>query len=118
VVESGSVTCAAARLNIAKSVISKRIGDLETALGVQLFRRFTRNVKLTETAWSFYEQMAPLVRALHETTERVSERAEALTGRLRLTAPVSFGTMFLGLRSHNSRSVIRNSRLQLTMKIV
>jgi DNA-binding transcriptional LysR family regulator len=96
VVESGSVTSAAARLNVAKSVISKRIGDLETALGVQLFRRSTRNVKPTEAGLSFYEQVAPLIRALHETTERVSERAETLSGRLRLTAPVSFGTMFLG----------------------
>ena len=96
VVESGSVTSAAARLNVAKSVISKRIGDLETALGVQLFHRSTRDVKPTEVGRSFYEQVLPLVRALHETTERVSERTETLAGRLRLTAPVSFGTMFLG----------------------
>ena len=39
VVEAGSVTSAATRLNISKSVISKRISDLEAALRVELFHR-------------------------------------------------------------------------------
>lgn len=97
VVEAGSVTSAATRLNVSKSVISKRISDLEAALRVELFRRSTGNVKPTEVARSFYERIVPLIRGITEATEGISQRNEYLTGRLRVTAPISFGTNFLGL---------------------
>ncbi|UVC17899.1 LysR family transcriptional regulator [Mesorhizobium onobrychidis] len=96
VVEAGSVTSAATRLNISKSVISKRIGDLETALRVELFRRSTGRLTPTELAWSLYERVVPLVQGITEATQGVSERTEGLSGRLRMVVPVSFGTNFLG----------------------
>jgi DNA-binding transcriptional LysR family regulator len=80
VVEAGSVTSAATRLNVSKSVISKRISDLEAALRVELFHRSTGNVKPTEVAWSLYQQIVPLIRGITEATEKVSERPERLTG--------------------------------------
>jgi DNA-binding transcriptional LysR family regulator len=46
-VEAGSVTSAARCLNVWKSVISKRISDLEAALRVDLFHRSTGRVKPT-----------------------------------------------------------------------
>jgi DNA-binding transcriptional LysR family regulator len=96
VVEAGSVTSAATRLNISKSVISKRVSDLEAALGVELFQRSTGNLKPTEVARSFYERIVPLIQGMTETIEGVSQRNERLTGRLRVTAPISFGTNCLG----------------------
>ena len=42
VMETGSVTATAARLNVSKSVVSKRITDLEEALGAALFQRTAR----------------------------------------------------------------------------
>lgn len=96
VMEAGSVTSAATRLKVSKSVISKRISDLEAALRVELFRRSTGAVKPTELARSLYERIVPLVQGLTEATEAVSDRTESLTGRLRIIAPVSFGTNFLG----------------------
>jgi DNA-binding transcriptional LysR family regulator len=96
VVEAGSVTSAATRLNISKSVISKRISDLEAALRIELFHRSTGSVKPTELAWSWYERITPLIHGITEATEGVSQRTQTLTGRLRIIAPVSFGTNFLG----------------------
>jgi DNA-binding transcriptional LysR family regulator len=96
VVEAGSVTAAATRLNVSKSVISKRISDLEAALQVELFHRSPGNVKPTGVARSFYERIVPLIRGMTEATDAVSQRNENLTGRLRVTAPISFGTNFLG----------------------
>ena len=96
VVESGSVTAAATRLNVSKSVISKRISDLETALDVALFHRSTRNVRPTDTACLFYEKVVPIIQEIEETTERISDRSETLKGQLQLTVPTTFGTMFLG----------------------
>jgi DNA-binding transcriptional LysR family regulator len=79
VVEAGSVTSAAARLNVSKSVINKRISDLEAALRVELFQRSTGNVKPTEVALSCYERIVPLIRGITEVTERISQRNEYLS---------------------------------------
>jgi DNA-binding transcriptional LysR family regulator len=96
VMEAGSITSAAARLKVSKSVISKRIADLEAALRVELFHRSTGRVKPTELARSLYERIVPLVRGITEATDAVSDRTESLTGPLRIITPVSFGTSFLG----------------------
>ena len=96
VIETGSITSAAARLKISKSVISKRISDLEAALRIELFRRSTGSVKPTELARSLYDRVVPLVQGITEATEAVSDRTESLTGRLRIITPVSFGINFLG----------------------
>jgi DNA-binding transcriptional LysR family regulator len=95
VVEAGSLTSAATRLNVSKSVVSKRIRDLEAALRVELFQRSTGRVKPTEIAQSFYDRVVPLLRGITEATEVVSQRTDSLRGRLRVTAPISFGTKVL-----------------------
>jgi len=96
VVEAGSLTSAATRLNTSKSVVSKRISDLEFALRVELFRRSTGSLRPTEVARSLYERVQPLVQEMTEATEGISDRTEGLCGRLRMVAPVSFGTKVLG----------------------
>ncbi|MCA1407329.1 LysR family transcriptional regulator [Ensifer sp. IC3342] len=97
VMESGSITAAAERLNLSKSVISKRISDLEAALGVELFQRSTRQVRPTENGDAFYERMVPLINEINQTAESLSaERIKTLRGQLRITTPMSFGAMYLG----------------------
>jgi DNA-binding transcriptional LysR family regulator len=96
VMEAGSITSAAARLKVSKSVISKRISDLEAALHVELFRRSTGCVKPTELARSLYDRIVPLVQGITDATEAASDRTESLTGQLRIITPVSFGINFLG----------------------
>ena len=68
-VKSGSVTAAATRLNVSKSVISKRVSDLGSALRVELFQRSPGSVKPTEVARSFYERIVPLIRGITQATE-------------------------------------------------
>lgn len=96
VVEQGSVTAAAAQLALAKSVVSKRLRDLEADLGVQLLRRTTRRVVATEPGRALYARMSPLLRELDEAVEEVVESEGPLRGRLRVAAPMSFGTLYLG----------------------
>jgi DNA-binding transcriptional LysR family regulator len=96
VVEAGGITAAAARLNLSKSVVSKRIGDLESGLGAELFRRSTRRVVPTDRGAAFYEKMRALVAEFDNAVEEASLRTGALQGRLRITAPMSFGTAHLG----------------------
>ena len=47
VVETGSISAAADRMDIAKSVVSRRLKELEEHLGVELFHRTTRQMNLT-----------------------------------------------------------------------
>ncbi len=99
VIELGTVTAAAAHLNLSKSVVSKRISDLERALQAALFLRNAGRVTPTEAALRLAEQLRPALSALRAATESVSwgmDGAAPLRGRLSITAPMSFGTLFLG----------------------
>jgi len=91
VVEAGSFTAAAARLNAAKSVVSRRVSALEERLGVQLLRRTTRVLNLTETGSSFYEHSARILADLEEAEAAVQQEHGELRGTLRVALPLSFG---------------------------
>lgn len=55
VVESGSFSIAAQQLGISKSAVSKRIGQLEKQLGVQLLHRSTRKISLSEAGKQYFQ---------------------------------------------------------------
>ncbi len=95
VVKAGSFTAAGVRLAVAKSVVSDRVRNLENALGVELLRRTTRKVTPTERGQEFFDRMAPLVQAMAEAVDAASDAEGPLTGRLRMTAPISFGMEYL-----------------------
>jgi len=94
VVEAGSVTEAARRLKLSKSVVSKRITDLEATLQQQLLRRSTRRVRPTEEGRALYTRVRPLVGELTSAVEAATD-PDSVRGRLRIAAPMSFGTMYL-----------------------
>lgn len=96
VVDSGSISAAARRLNLSKSVVSKRITDLEAALGADLLHRSTRRIAPTDKGTAFYERARSIMRQLEEAAEEATDRSRELSGSLRITAPMSFGTMHLG----------------------
>jgi DNA-binding transcriptional LysR family regulator len=91
VVEAGSFTAAAERLDIAKSAISRRVSTLEERLGVQLLRRTTRKLNLTDTGHSFYERSARILADLEEAESAVLQQHGELRGALRVALPLSFG---------------------------
>ena len=96
VVEAGGITAAASELKLSKSVVSKRISDLEEALGVALLHRSTRSVTPTEQGSLFHDHMRDALRGIDEAVEVVTDRTGPLKGRLRVTAPMSFATLHLG----------------------
>lgn len=98
VMELGTVTAAAARLNLSKSVISKRISDLELGLGVALFRRNAGRITPTEAAARLAARMRPALAELSAAAESAAwggESPEVLRGKLSISAPMTFGTMYL-----------------------
>jgi DNA-binding transcriptional LysR family regulator len=96
VTEAGSISEAARRLHLSKSVVSQRLIDLERNLGARLLHRTTRKLSLTEDGALFYERAAGIVREAEDAAAELAERRGTLAGPLRLSAPVTFGRMHLG----------------------
>ena len=96
VVEAGSITQAADRLGIAKSAVSRRLSALEQRLGVELIRRTTRRLNLTETGRGFYEQSSRILADLDEAESAAAQSHGELRGRLRIALPLSFGLKHMG----------------------
>ncbi len=96
VVEAGSISAAAERMGIAKSAVSRRLSDLEGRLGVQLLRRTTRRLNLTDTGRSFYDRCVRILEDVEEAENAVSQEHGTLRGRLRVAVPLTFGLLHLG----------------------
>jgi len=99
VVESGGISAAASRLNVSKSVLSARLARLEDSLHARLLHRSPRGMTLTDVGQRFYERMRDMVSQLQLAVDEASGKAEtALSSSLRITAPMTFGTSYLGPR--------------------
>ncbi|MBB3916523.1 DNA-binding transcriptional LysR family regulator [Rhizobium pisi] len=96
VVEAGSVSEAARRLRLSKSVVSERLAELEKSLGGMLLHRTTRKLTLTEDGTVFLERATRIVREIEEAAADMAERRGTLSGPIRIAAPVTFGRMHLG----------------------
>ncbi len=111
VAESGSVSGAARRLGVAKSVVSKRVSELERSLGATLLKRTPRSVTLTDRGRTFYERSRAIMAALDEAATQVRDEQGGLRGLIRIAAPLTLGTMYLGgmlwplLREHAALEV-------------
>jgi len=90
VVEGGSFVAAARRLGISKSVISKRVKELEDRLKAQLLVRSTRRLTLTDAGASYFERCTRIVAELDEAQAAVQSLTVGLTGTLRLSCIASF----------------------------
>jgi len=113
--EAGSISEAARRLNLSKSVASERLAELERNIGATLIRRSTRKLVLTEDGIAFLERAKRIVREVAEATAELSERRGELVGPLRISAPVSFGILHLG--SALNTFLKRNPRIELSLDL-
>ena len=96
VVETGGISAAADNLNIAKSAVSRRLKELESHLGVELFHRTTRKMNLTDTGRVYYQDCVRIVDEILETELTASEAHGTLQGNLKVALPSTFGLMHIG----------------------
>ncbi len=96
VAEEQSFRRAAKSLGVPKSTMSQRIADLEDQLGVQLFWRTTRSVRLTDIGDSYYRAVKPALTTILDAERQLTGIQDQPRGRLRLSAPVEMGQCFLG----------------------
>ncbi len=95
VAEAQSFSAAARRLRSSKSAVSRHVSALETELGVRLFHRTTRSLTLTEAGRGYFERAIRILTDLEEANLAVSQLQSAPRGRLRVSAPMSFGFLHL-----------------------
>ena len=95
IVEAGGIGKAAEQMDLAKSVVSRRLAELESTLGIQLLQRTTRRLNLTEAGKLYYERALHVWDAVNEMND-LSETGDAeLEGLLRISVPMSFGLSHL-----------------------
>lgn len=93
VIEAGSLAAAGRAMKLSPAMVSKRIARLEERLGARLLHRTTRKLATTEAGQRFYERVVEILAAAREAESLVTGVAGAPAGRLRLTAPTSFGRL-------------------------
>ncbi len=91
VVDAGGFGRASRSLGLSKSIVSRRIARLEADLGTRLLSRTTRGVSPTEAGLEFKARGERILAELTEAREAVALQAGGVTGRLRLTMPLTFG---------------------------
>jgi len=82
-----SFTKAANALNIEKSTVSNKINQLETRLGIRLFERTTRSVRLTEAGTLYLQHCQQALTALQAGEALMSELNHEVVGKLRVSIP-------------------------------
>jgi DNA-binding transcriptional LysR family regulator len=95
VVESGTFSAAGERLGVAKSVISRRVSQLEQRLGSRLLHRTTRRLSVTDAGRNFYQRAVQILADLDDAEQDVSAASAELRGTLKVAAPLSFGLAHL-----------------------
>ncbi|MEL6503983.1 MAG: LysR substrate-binding domain-containing protein [Pseudomonadota bacterium] len=91
-----SFTKAANLLQVSRTIASKRIADLEAELGIRLFDRTTRSVQLTEAGTLYLTRAETALETLQLAGEEASQLSQTPMGKLRVTAPLTFGARHLG----------------------
>ncbi|MFT7664912.1 MAG: DNA-binding transcriptional LysR family regulator [Planctomycetota bacterium] len=97
VVDEGSFTAAARSLDLPKSTVSRRVSRLEGQLGLQLLRRTTRQLNLTDAGRAFYAEAARAGEALLAAEQAATSVLDEPRGTLRVTAPAELGTRTFGI---------------------
>ena len=98
VVDGGSFAAASEALDMSPPGVSRAIARLETRLGIRLFDRTTRSVRLTDEGKRFHAQVLPLLAGLEEAASQAAQGATSVRGRLRVHIDPLFSRLVLAPR--------------------
>lgn len=115
VAEAGSFTRAARRLGISTAQVSRQVSALEARLSTKLFYRTTRKVSVTEVGQVYYQHCRQVLDGLEEAERAITDLQQAPRGRLRLTAPVTYGETTLAPLVNDF--ALRYPELQVEMQL-
>jgi DNA-binding transcriptional LysR family regulator len=97
-----------------KATLSRRVSELETNLGLRLFERGTRVLKLTQEGRAFYERTRVLLTELDETASSIASGAGVPRGTLRVSVPLLFSQLLMGKLAAEFAQRYPQVRLEVT----
>jgi DNA-binding transcriptional LysR family regulator len=115
VVQSGGFAAAARKMGLSRSTVNKLVINLENELNVQLLQRSTRQVIPTPTGLAFYERCLNILGEVEAAEVAVSELQTEPKGTLKINAPMSFGTLYLGKAIAKFSAQYPQLQVQLTL---
>ena len=115
VAETESFTRAAKRLDVSTAHVSRQISALEDRLSTRLFYRTTRRVSTTEAGQIYYQHCRQILDALEQAERSMNNMQLVPQGRLRLTAPVTYGEKSIAPLVNDF--VLRYPELDVEMKL-
>lgn len=89
--ELGGFTAAARAAGVTPAAVSRSVSRLEARLGVRLFVRSTRHIRLTEGGRGYFEQCRQALAQLVEAEREVSGQQQEALGTLRISLPTTYG---------------------------
>jgi len=95
VVEAGSFTAAATRLDLPKSSVSRGIAALEQDLNVRLLQRTTRTLHLTDAGQSLYQVASHALEDIERATTCAGELQDLPRGKVRITSSEDVGRLLV-----------------------
>ncbi|MEM5518784.1 LysR family transcriptional regulator [Henriciella sp. AS95] len=95
VADTGSFSKAALDLGIGQPTVSRRVQDLETQLGADLFLRTTRALSLTEAGEKFYDRARSILEDFEEAEAEVRGLKNDAVGQLRISVPHSLSRVVI-----------------------
>lgn len=95
VVETGAFARAAERMDISKSILSRRVARLEEQLGARLLTRTAQGAQPTDIGQAYYGRASNILAELEAAQEVVDDAVTQVSGTIRITAPLSFGSQHL-----------------------
>jgi LysR family transcriptional regulator, salicylic acid-responsive activator of bsdBCD len=113
IAEEGNISNAAKRLNIAQPPLSRQMKQLEDELGVQLFERGSRKIRLTEAGQLFRERVEQILGLVDGTTKEMTELNSGLGGTISIGTVTTSGAILLPNLISQFHSLYPNVTFQL-----
>jgi DNA-binding transcriptional LysR family regulator len=117
---AGSFSAAGREIGLATSIITKRVNRLEYRIGTPLFTRSTRRLTLTTAGEQLRPRLQLLIGEIEDTLEGVHPRERGVLGELRIKAPTTVGTRYIGpsIASFQARNPNVRTELLLVDRMV
>ena len=116
IAETGSLSAAAQSLGVSQPTASRQLKQLEQMLGVQLVRRSTHDLGLTDAGKRFFEDARDLLADWEASIDTLRNAREELTGLIRVAVPVALGQTILATIA--SRFLVRHPGVTIDWRLI
>lgn len=114
-VQAGSMSAAAATLRLSPAMVGQQLAALEARLGTRLLNRTTRRQSLTDFGASYYAQCRDILERIALADEAAQLQQAQARGRLRVTAPTTFGAEALMPALGAYRALAPDVEIEITL---